>query len=495
MSNFQLPAYNWNPRRDQVPIWRRIMSPDFRKGVVVGHRRYGKDELGLQATAVKAMERVGSYWYALPEYAQARKMIWEMVNWRTKRTRIDDAFPPEIVARRDNQTMMLWLESGSTVQLIGSDQVDSLVGGGQVGIVMSEAALSNPKALQFFRPILEESGGWELQISTPRGKNHFHRAYTAALEDMRAGDPGVVAALMDATKTDVFPAHQMHRIKMDLIREHGRKMGEAIFEQEYMCSFTAAIIGAVWGDECQELENQGRVRPLPHDRRLPVVTSWDIGVGDPTSILFFQDTGARLRLIDAFESSDLGLDTYVSVLKEKHQKLGYIFGRHVGPHDIQQREWIRGVSRMDEAKRLGLIFKRMPQTRIKTQIAVGAQLIHMMEINSESPEALAAFEHFKAYHYPISNTTGDIVATPVHDEHSHASSALMTMALDQAARLGVNLAQMDPELSGNTDALGGGQKFDPRGFGNAPYGGEHSVSAMMRGTPNYGGKPRGGAFG
>lgn len=489
MSNFALPAYGWNPRRDQVPLWRQMLHPDFRRGVIVGHRRFGKDELGLQATAVKAMERVGSYWYCLPQYAQARKTIWEMVNWRTKRTRIDDAFPPEIVVKRDNQTMMLWLESGSTVQLIGSDQVDSLVGGGQVGIVMSEAALSDPRALQFFRPILEESKGWELQISTPRGKNHFHRAYNAALEDVRNGDRSVLAALMDATKTDVFPTHQLHRIKMDLIREHGKKMGEAIFQQEYMCSFTAAIIGAVWGDECQDLENAGRVRPLPHDPRLPVTTSWDIGVGDPTSILFFQDTG-RLRLIDAFESSDLGLDTYINVLKQKRQDHGYTYARHVAPHDIHQREWLRGVSRMDEAKRLGLTFKRIPQTRLKTQISVGAQLIRMMEVNSQSPEAVAAFEHFKAYHYPISKATGDIVPSPVHDEHSHASSALMTMALDQAARLGVNLAQTDPELMGNVDALGGTEKFDPRKYGDAPFGGPGSVSSMMR--P---GAPVRGAFG
>ena len=148
-----------------------------------------------------------------------------MVNWRTKRTRIDDAFPPEIVARRDNRAMMLWLESGSTVQLIGSDEVDSLVGGGQVGIVMSEAALSKPHALQFFQPILEESGGWSLQISTARGKNHFHRADHAALEDMRAGDSTVYAAFKDATKTEVFSTAQLHRIRMELIRDHGSKIG------------------------------------------------------------------------------------------------------------------------------------------------------------------------------------------------------------------------------------------------------------------------------
>lgn len=488
---FELPAYGWNPRKDQIPLWRHIMAPDFRKGVIVGHRRYGKDELGLQAMAVKAMERVGSYWYALPQYEQARRTIWEMVNWRTKRTRIDDAFPPEIVTKRDDRGMMLWLESGSTVQLIGSDQVDSLVGGGQIGIVMSEAAVSDPRAMQYFRPILEESGGWELQISTPRGKNHFYRSYLAAKEDMDAGDSTVFSALMTAEKTGVFPAHQLLRIKMDLIREHGHKIGEAMFEQEYNCSFTASIIGAVWGEECTELENSNRYRSLPHDPRIPVITSWDIGVGDSTAILFWQNFGSRIRLIDAVEASDLGLDTYIDVLKKKHAELGYTYSQHIAPHDIQNREWLRGVSRMDEARRMGLNFKRMPQTKLRTQIAVGAQLLRIMEVNSANPDAVAAFDHIKSYHYPLSKT-GEIVATPVHDKHSHTSSAMMTMALEQAARLGVNLADPDPELMGKVDDLGQVSKFDPRQYGSAPFGSDSSVSSMMRGRS---GMRSTGAFG
>jgi hypothetical protein len=490
MSDFSLPAYDWRPRKDQMPIWRKITSPDFRRGNIVAHRRYGKDELALQALAVNAMSRVGSYWYCLPEYEQARKAVWTMVNWRTKRTRIDDAFPPEIVAKRDEQGMMLWLESGSTVQLIGSDRVDSLVGGGQIGIVMSEAALSNPKAMQFFRPILEESGGWEMQISTPRGKNHFYRAHMAAREDMANGDETVLAAYMPATKTDVFPVHQLHRIKMDLIREHGQVIGEAIYQQEYLCSFDAAVIGAVWGSELTDLEMEDRVRPCPHDKRFPVQTSWDIGIADPTAILFWQEINGQYRLIDAFEETSIGLDTYVQVLRDKHYEKGYNFAAHYGPHDIQQREWVRGVSRKDEAKRLGLEFIRTPNTRVKTQISAGAQLIRQMVVNSDNPGAMAALEKFKGWRYPTNKATGQFVETPLHDENSHSSSALCTFAINMASKLGMG-GFVDSALNGtHADELGGHGKFDPRQYGSAPYSHAGSVSNMMR--P---GAPSRGAFG
>ena len=469
---FQMPAFGWKPRPDQVPIWRRMLSNDFRRGVIVAHRRYGKDELGLQMTAVKAMQRVGSYWYCLPEYTHARRAVWEMVNWRTRRTRIDDAFPPEIVVKRNDQTMMLWLESGSTVQLIGSDNIDSLVGGGQVGIVMSEAALSNPKAVQFFRPILEESGGFELQISTPRGKNHFYKSYCAAKEDEAAGDSTVMAAYMAATQTGVFNEIQLARIRNDLIRETNEKMGKALFAQEYLCDWNAAVVGAVWGDELSVLEADGRSGKFPFDRRFPVHTSWDLGVGDETVILFWQDIGGFHRLIDAHEATGLGIDTYIDLLVQKREQYRYVYGEHIAPHDVNHREKLRGISVQEGARRMGLDFKRMPNTRVTTQINCAAQLINNMQANTSNPAVAQALERFKGYKYNQNKLTGDVIPNPVHDINSHASSALMTYSIYKASRLGVAVGDVGTDV---------GSKFDPRQFNRAaPFSHDGSVSRMHR---------------
>jgi len=489
MSEFLLPAHGWRPRKDQMPTWNRLMRPDFRRGIIAAHRRYGKDELGLQTTAVKAMERVGAYGYMLPEYAQARRAIWEHINWRTGRTRIDDIFPQEIVTKRDNQSMMLWLESGSTVQLLGSDSYDSIVGAGYAGLVLSEAALADPRAMQFFRPMLEESGGWELQISTSRGKNHFYRAYGAAVEDAQKGDATVFAEHIGADKTAVFDTAQLHRIKMDLIREHGSVVGTAIFDQEYMCSWDAAVVGSVWGAELTELEAQGRADECPHDKRYPVQTSWDIGVADATAILFWQEIAGEYRLIDAYEGTGIGLDTYIEVLREKHIQHGYNFAIHYGPHDIQQREWVRGVSRKEEARRMGLNFTRTPQTRVKTQIAAAAQLLRQTRVNISNPGARAALEKFKNWRYPYNKATGQPMEAPLHDENSHSSSALCTFAVNMASKLSAGGFE-DPALGGVEGGIARGGKFDPREYGTAPYQHEGSVSRTMSGRA-----PLRGAFG
>jgi phage terminase large subunit len=467
---FQLPAYGWRPRADQLEPWNGLIRPDLRYGNICAHRRWGKDELLLQLLAIKAMQRVGAYWHCLPEYGQVRRALWEGVNPRTKRVRVDDAFPSEIVAKRDNDTMMLWLESGSTVQFVGSDRFDSLVGAGLVGLTVSEAALTKPEFTAYTQPMIEEANGWRVDISTPRGKNHFYHAHIGAMEDIAKGQKGVVAAYLPASRTPVFSPAQLQRIQLELARMNGVAAGLALYQQEYEVNWDAAVVGAVWGAELTRMASEGRVGNYPFDKRFAVFTSWDIGIGDSTVILFWQHIGSQYRLIHAVEASDIGLDSYIEELRRLNAERGFRYAAHYGPHDIKAREWLRGVSRMDEARRLGLEFKHTPQTRVSTQVACGAQLIGQMVADSGEPSVAAALEHMKAWRYPRNKHTGALVMTPLHDEHSHTCSALCTMAVNVAASLGMaSRVAQDSALHGADEALSGITKFDPRQFGPAPY--------------------------
>ena len=51
--------------------------------------------------------RTATYWHALPEYAQARKAIWNVINPHTGRRRIDEAFPHELRASVNDQEMFI----------------------------------------------------------------------------------------------------------------------------------------------------------------------------------------------------------------------------------------------------------------------------------------------------------------------------------------------------------------------------------------------------
>lgn len=219
----ELPAYGWAPREHQMNAWDALTAG--RKTVVLAwHRRAGKDEIALHNAAIKAMQRVGNYWHLLPEQEQARKALWESVNPRTGRVRWKDAFPPEIIHHVDNQGMKLTFKNGSTWQLLGSDNYNSLVGTTPVGMTFSEAALADPAAFAFFRPILLENNGWSLHISSVRGKNHFYNLFQTANDD-----PDGFAELLSAEDSGVFTPLQLAMERKAYIDLYGSALGNSLF--------------------------------------------------------------------------------------------------------------------------------------------------------------------------------------------------------------------------------------------------------------------------
>ena len=75
---------------------------------------------------------------------------------------------------------------------------------------------------------------------------------------------------------------------MNIVSLFGEGSGDALIEQEYLCSFDAAMLGAYWARELAELERSGRVRELAADPEFPVHTAWDLGIGDATAIFWWQ---------------------------------------------------------------------------------------------------------------------------------------------------------------------------------------------------------------
>lgn len=434
-----LPANGWEPRPYQRGAWAAMMNPDIRTVVLAWHRRAGKDEIALHAIAIRAMQRPGVYFYCLPQYNQARKAIWEAVNPKTGRVRWKDAIPDELISKTDNQSMTLKLVNGSIIYLVGSDNPDSLVGTPPVGIIYSEAALSNPTAHALLRPILLENNGWSMHISSTRGKNHFYNTYQTAL-----GLDDSYASHLSAEDTDVFTKQQLLVEKAIYLKQWGRAMGTSLFDQEYLSQWDAAVVGAVFGEEIRDMERSGRVTPLSYDKRFPVDTSWDLGVGDPTVILFWQQVGNMYRLFDWYSATDTGLDHYAKVLKQK----GYLYRNHYGPHDIDVREWgANGISRRTQARRLGINFTVTPKLPKDTSISLGSALVDRMFLNADDvePEQPEADCHFvlnalKNYHFPYDKERKVVGKKPVHDWSSHYADAFMTMAAHAGTDVAVTAA-------------------------------------------------------
>lgn len=449
MAAIQLPYKGWRPRPHQVEAWKALRNPGIDTVVLAWHRRAGKDAIALHDAAIRMVNRVGNYWHMLPQADQARKAIWDAVDPNTGRKRWEDAFPPDLISHVDNQAMKITMVNGSTWQVLGSDNYNSLVGTTPVHITLSEAALADPNAFGYFRPILLENNGTSLHISSTRGRNHFYELFK-----LTAADETGFAQLLAADETGVFTEEQLKKELKYYITMYGENIGRSLFLQEYMSDWDAATIGAVWGSELKQVRADGRARPCAYDSRYPVMTAWDIGVSDLTVIIFFQEIGNVIRVIDWYADNSIGLDAYAEVIHDKP----YVYLAHFAPHDIAVREWTTGLSRVEEAKRFGIKFERVEKTSKAEQIAAASHLLRRTEFNvidvdTKEPEDDCEYllDALGQYRFKFDRTRRTMSKQPEHNWASHYADAYMTMAVGLQQRKMSRTRQM---LLGNNIADG-----------------------------------------
>jgi hypothetical protein len=425
MPTITLPN-NWKPRQDQLKLW-SYLENGGKRAVMVAHRRWGKDDCALHYTATAVHERVGNYWHMLPKYDQARKTIWDAVNPKTGLRRIDEAFPAEIRAKTNNSEMKIEFKSGSIWQLVGSDNYNSIVGSPPVGIILSEWAIANPMAWAYLAPILEENGGWALFIYTSRGNNHGKSTYDHAKEK---GD--WFAQRLPAIKTHVFSGEQLELIKHEYMNIFGVDLGLAMFNQEYLCSWEGAVLGAYLAQQITQARQDGRITRVPHQPGFEVDTFWDLGVDDSMSIWFMQPVGQGFNFIDYYEASGYGLPHYKQVMKEKD----YTYGNHYMPHDANQREMTNSevaLSRKQVAENIGIkpiIVVHRPRNMeeiIKDQIPACRNILSRCWFDEEKCKSgISALENFRAK-YDDGNKV--LLRQYLHDWASHGASAFRTFAV------------------------------------------------------------------
>lgn len=372
MQRISLPANDWRPRDYQTPAW-KASERGIKRHVLIWHRRAGKDEFALHRTACAMFEKVGTYWHMLPQANQARKAIWDAINPHTGQRRIDEAFPKALRETTREAEMFIRFHNGSTWQLVGSDNYNSLVGSPPIGVIYSEYALADPSAWAFLRPILAENGGWAMFITTPRGRNHAARLYQYGREHPEEW----YAEMLTVDDTNAMSPAIIEREKRELIGERGLKEAQAIIDQEYYCSFDAAIPGTYYAEFIQAAEREGRVGDYPWMQDRPVVTAWDIGYGDSTAVFFAQWTNKRWRIIDYMEGSGVGPDWYAKKLAERP----YRYDPAILPHDANSGHISSGKSFSQQLTQLGVRNRVLPRAEIDPGIQAGRKLIREAEFN------------------------------------------------------------------------------------------------------------------
>jgi hypothetical protein len=413
--------YQWEPRDYQKPLW-RYMHGGGKRAVAIWPRRHGKDDVALHFTACAAHERVGVYWHLLPQQNQARKAIWNAVNPHTGRRRIDDAFPAAVRETTREDEMFIRFKTGSTWQVIGSDNYDALVGTPPIGVVFSEWALSNPQAWSLVRPILLENGGWAVFITTPRGRNHAYRMFQMAQES-----DDWFAEHLTSEQTGVFSPKALTAEFKELIAERGQADGEAIFDQEYMCSWSAALPGAYYARIIDQLEKTGGIAKVAYNPSRVVHTAWDLGAHDTTVIWFMQKTPAGWAAIDYIANTSMGHDWYAKELLARP----YIYGEHLLPHDADNQNLAlpNAGSIAESLRGLGLKNVRVvPRTSsVANDINEVRKVLPICVFDAE--KCAHGIDGLRSYRRVWDENLKAYRDHPLHDWASHPADAFRTFAV------------------------------------------------------------------
>lgn len=356
-----------------------------------------------------------------PTARQARKAIWDGID--KDGLKVMDHFPKEVIVSKNETDMKVTLTNGSIYQLVGTDMgLDWLVGTNPVGLLFSEYPIMSPKAWDFLRPIIRENDGIALFVYTPRGQNHGHRMFEMAQNN----DQWFCSKLtVEDTRRDSEGEDGSRVVSADDLEEERREgMDEQMIQQEYYCSFHAAIPGAYFAKEMTRMETDGRIGRVPWEPKLRTSTYWDLGIDDSMSVVFAQQHGQEVRIIDYYEASGEGLPHFISEIKSKP----YSYDSHNAPWDIEVRELTTGKTRRETARSLGINFRVGKKVNKKEEaIEQARQLLSRCWMDRRKCERLIA--SLRNYHKEYDDKNQVFKARPVHNWASHGADSFMELAM------------------------------------------------------------------
>lgn len=391
----------YKPRPAQLQIHEAVDQHRFVVGVA--HRRMGKTVAALNQLIKSSLEngqQSPRYAYIAPTYGQAKRVAWDYLTHFVR--------PLNAEA---NITELRVDFLGRRIQLFGSDNPDSLRGQYFDGVVLDEIGDQNPKIWnEIIRPSLADRKGYCLFIGTPKGNNHFKDLF-----DRADKEEGWAALQFRASETNLIDEEELQSAR--------KEMGDDKFNQEFECSFNAAVEGSYYGKIIGELEEKNRMCEITRDDLCQTYVAWDLGMGDSTALWVAQNAGQEVRLMDYVENHGQGLDWYVNWLKDNKWETA----EQLLPHDVAVRELGTGKSRLEVLRESGLNVKVLPRLSVDDGIQSVRRLLPRCWFNiPQVKQGLDCLRNYRREHDEKRNVFFD---KPLHDWASHGSDSFRYLAL------------------------------------------------------------------
>jgi hypothetical protein len=371
----------------------------------VAHRRAGKTVACINDLIKRAFtdnKQIGRYAYIAPYHSQAKSIAWDYLLRYTADV------------RTQANASELWVEllNGARIRLFGADNPDALRGLYLDGVILDEYADMRPRVWgEIIRPLLADREGWAVFIGTPKGHNAFYEIFKTSQVSS-----SWYSASIKASESGLLPKSELE--------DAARGMSEDQYEQEFECSFEAAILGAYYGKELKFAEH--RITDVPYDPESPVYTAWDLGYHDDTAIWFYQVITGEIHLIDYFSGSGLSVSDYAKAVLDKPYK----YEKHWLPHDARAKTLAsNGKSIIEQlSEHLGMNkLDIVPSLSVQDGIQAARAAFYRMWFDREKTGE--AVELLKQYQREWDDDKKAFRDKPRHDFTSHCADAFRMMAV------------------------------------------------------------------
>lgn len=372
---------------------------------IVAHRRAGKTVACINDLIRRSIvdgKQQGRYAYVAPFLAQAKAVAWDYL------LRYSEPI------RTQQNASELWVEliNGARIRVFGADNPDALRGLYFDGLVADEYGDWKPSVWgAVIRPAMADRQGWATIIGTPKGHNSFYDTWKLAQID-----PSWFPLLLRADQTGI--------LAMDELADARKGMTEDQYEQEFMCSFEAALLGAYYGQEMRQAQDAGRITRVPHDDAVPVYTAWDLGYSDDTAIWWYQVIAGEVHVLKCYAASGKPLSHYLDVVQQQP----YRYGGHWLPHDARAKTLASGGRSIEEmvAERLKDI-AIVPNLSIQDGIQAARAMFPRVWFDADACED--GLEALRQYQREYNEDTKAFRERPRHDWTSHLADGFRMLAI------------------------------------------------------------------
>jgi len=164
------------------------------------------------------MNKPGIYYYILPTYKQAKQVIWDGL--------IHEHVPKQIVKKMNESELAIYYTNGSIQRFVGCEDIDKHRGINPIDVVFDEyAEMDELIWTTIIQPVLRENSGRATFIFTPKGRNHAWRL----IEYAKQNPEEWFYSIKNVYDTKSHSSEE--------IIESKKSMPEALFNQEFLCSF------------------------------------------------------------------------------------------------------------------------------------------------------------------------------------------------------------------------------------------------------------------